>query len=85
MAHRDIPVVFHHINFTPALPLFPRRDEEKIVERAGGGWVKEIARRKEAASEDTAGKVNLDGRFLSCERLLSERSCEQTKRGYLQS
>lgn len=47
--------------------------------------MKEIARRKEAASEDAAGKVNLDGRFLSCERLLSERSCEQTKRGYLQS
>lgn len=22
MAHRDIPVVFHHINFTPVLPLF---------------------------------------------------------------
>lgn len=42
MAHRDTPVVFHHINFTLALPLFQRRDgEKKTVCVCGwvvGGW-----------------------------------------------
>lgn len=27
MAHRDIPVVFHHINFTPLLPVFQKCDK----------------------------------------------------------
>lgn len=42
MAHRDIPVVFHHINFTLALPLFQQRDGEKksvCVCACECGWV----------------------------------------------
>lgn len=44
MAHRDIPVVFHHINFTPLLPVFQKCDkmetgmkkEEEKESREGG-------------------------------------------------
>lgn len=33
MAHRDIPVVFHHINFTPVLPVSQKCDKTETGSR----------------------------------------------------
>lgn len=45
MAHRDIAVVFHHINFTPVPPVFQKCDK-------GGEGGKSREKRDEGDSEE---------------------------------
>lgn len=70
MAHRDIPVVFHHINFTPLPPVFQKCDKMETGRRRRGRnreeGIKEILRRKKTTSWEIhkAGNVNLKALFL---------------------
>lgn len=53
MAHRDIPVVFHHINFTPVLPLFQKCDKMETGRGDEGD--------SEGEEETTSLRVHKDG------------------------
>lgn len=49
MAHRDIPVVFHHINFTPVLPVSQKCDKTETgsrKEKCGKGDMEDPRKKK---------------------------------------